>query len=230
MNRYRIVEFGADGRWSDLAVFDDIRPAFIPVPRSRSSGSYAYRIISGVEAEVTMLVDNGPASPQGPSRTLEFSDAMGGTLSLPAGIGSSFRFTAGQSEAPLVNQSSRAIVTSASPLRSGFVLREASYVLIRAIGPSLAQFGIPQPARNPSLVVSRGELVMAVSDDWNDEQAAVGRVSQMVGAFPLTPQSRDAALLVHLSAGVYVASAFTETGDSGEVLLELYFFHSLGER
>jgi hypothetical protein len=230
MNRYRIVEFGADGRWRDLAVFDDVRPAFVPISRPRSSGTYAYGVTSGMEAEVTMTVEDGPASPEGPSRLLEFSDATSGTLSLPIGIDSFFRFTEGQSKAPLVNQSSRAVVTSTSPQRSGFVLREASFVLVRAIGPGLAQFGIPQPARNPSLQIARGELVMATSDDWNDEQAAVGRVSQIVGAFPLTTQSRDAAVVVHLNAGAYVASASTEMGDSGEVLLEIYFFHSLGER
>ena len=52
----------------------------------------------------------------------------------------------------------------------------------------------------------------------------LGRAFTAVGAFPLPSGSKDAALLVTLSAGSYTAQASGVGGTSGVALVEIYEF------
>jgi hypothetical protein len=98
-------------------------------------------------------------------------------------------------------------------------------VLLRAIGPTLGSYGIQHPLTNPILTVynSKGEVV-ATNDDWavnNSSADAVTLAAAMkqVGAFDLTADSKDSALLLNLPAGAYSMQA---SGGTGVVLLEVY--------
>ncbi len=124
----------------------------------------------------------------------------------------------------LINLSTRGAVTAgAGDLVVGFVIGGATSrtLLIRGIGPGLAQFGVGGVLTDPLLQVYNANTgaIIAVNDNWAGD-ATVSLVADRVGAFALAdPASRDAALLVTLTPGVYTANL---SGGAGIGLVELY--------
>lgn len=126
----------------------------------------------------------------------------------------------------VINLSSRGQVTPGRPLTGGFVVQHhPRTVLLRAIGPSLGNFGIAQPLANPVLTVFRGIQSLHENDDWGArlDASQTAAVSARVGAFALPAGSRDAALVVELPPGNYTAHVSSRDGaSSGEALVEIY--------
>ncbi|MDP3072756.1 MAG: energy transducer TonB [Opitutaceae bacterium] len=123
------------------------------------------------------------------------------------------------------NISARSLAgTGAAVLTVGFAItgEERKTVLIRAVGPTLAGFGVGGALTNPvlRLVSSRGNEI-GLNDDWS-AAAGWGPVFSMVGAFSLATNSRDSALLVSLAPGAYTAQASDAGGGSGVALIEVY--------
>jgi hypothetical protein len=126
----------------------------------------------------------------------------------------------------LVNFSSRVWVGdpagNGGVLITGFVIGGTApkQFLLRAIGPSLATYGIRGALPNPSLRLfdARGRLLME-NDDWSgaDLAAAMARV----GAFALPNGSKDSALLVTLDPGLYTMQV-VGNGGQGVALAEIY--------
>jgi len=124
----------------------------------------------------------------------------------------------------LVNVSARNRVgTGSDILIAGFSLSGAGskQVLIRAVGPTLAAFGVPGGLGDPALSVIDGAgAIVGSNDNW---AAALAAIFAQVGAFPLTPGSRDAALLVTLPAGTtYTIQVTGANNTTGEALVEVY--------
>jgi hypothetical protein len=94
-------------------------------------------------------------------------------------------------------------------------------VLIRGVGPGLAEFGVEGTLANPRLEVFSAEGTrIAENDDWDLALAATFR---SVAAFALPDRSRDAALVVELPAGRgYTAQVSGMGGTTGEALVEVY--------
>lgn len=134
------------------------------------------------------------------------------------------------SDTHLVNLSARAETTAANPLMAGFVLsgEGEQSVLLRAVGPSLGAYGVSNLLSDPRLQLYRGDTLVGENDDWQQsmDPAALQRSMSQAGAFPLQPQSRDAALLVRLSPGAYSVHAQPANGVGGVVLLEIYALDS----
>lgn len=131
----------------------------------------------------------------------------------------------------MVNQSTRAHLSAGRPLNGGIVLTQASFVLIRAVGPGLRQFGVSTAALDPSLSLAdktRNSVVVDTNNDWTQSAASrwTQTVAVLVGAFPLPEGSKDAAMIAYLRPGAHVATASVAADDSGEVLLETYIIHS----
>lgn len=127
----------------------------------------------------------------------------------------------------LVNLSSLAVSgTGENVLVTGFALagNGAKTLLIRAVGPTLTQFGVGNPMANPSLTLYQGTAPIFTNDDWSNapDVAALQAASQTVGAFPLPARSRDAAMLITLMPGTYSAQAHGIADTSGNVLIEVY--------
>ncbi len=125
--------------------------------------------------------------------------------------------------AKLINVSARHRVgTGADLLIAGFSVTGAGskQLLIRAVGPTLASFGVPGVLADPSLRVldARGATVGA-NDNW---AAALAATFAQVGAFPLAAGSRDAAVLVTLPAGAYTVQVSGANSATGEALVEIY--------
>lgn len=123
---------------------------------------------------------------------------------------------------PLMNASLRATLATGQAASQGFVVGAGPprRVLVRAIGPSLVQFGVSNPVANPALTVFRGPTQIAANTGWGGT-AELASVFTKVGAFALLATSRDSAVLLTLEPGNYTAHARADT--AGEVLLEVYF-------
>ena len=96
-------------------------------------------------------------------------------------------------------------------------------LLIRAVGPGLAQFGVTGVLANPQLsIVPLGrELVVAANDNWGGTTALQNAFTQ-AGAFAIPPASADAAVLVRLPPGGYTVVVSGVSGTTGTALVEIY--------
>jgi N-acetylmuramoyl-L-alanine amidase len=122
----------------------------------------------------------------------------------------------------VVNLSARNRVgTGDDGLITGFAVAGTGQrrVLIRAVGPTLAAFGVPGPLADPRLEIFDGSTRIAGNDDWTPELASA---FAQVGAFGLPAGSRDAALVLTLPAGRAYTAQVTGGGATGEALVEVY--------
>jgi hypothetical protein len=91
-------------------------------------------------------------------------------------------------------------------------------VLFRAIGPGLAQFTKASPLVDPTLTLTGG-TISQTNDNWGGTAVLKDNFAR-VGAFPLTNNSKDAAILAPLPARRY--SAVLGGKATGMALAELY--------
>lgn len=128
-----------------------------------------------------------------------------------------------------LNMSVRAIVPLNGSIIPGFVVADTPnhdklQILVRAIGPTLASYGVGGTLGDPRLTIyDRDGHVIATNDDWElgDKPGILAAVAK-VGAFPLASGTKDAALALTLAPGLYTASISGPTGTTGEVMLEVY--------
>lgn len=124
-----------------------------------------------------------------------------------------------------VNASARAQVgTGSGILIVGFVItgETSKTLLIRAVGPSLAGYGVSDVLPNPKLELYSGSSRVRENDDWGTDAAANAVAFKQVGAFSLVPDSKDSALLITLPPGVYTTHVSGVNNSTGVALLELY--------
>ena len=104
----------------------------------------------------------------------------------------------------------------------GFILKgkvdHNQRVIVRAIGPSLARFGVTGCLANPSLRIFNSDGVMiGQNDNWGDSQAA--EITQTLLA-PFDPL--ESAIILNLPPGNYTAVISGVGGDTGNALVEVY--------
>ncbi len=97
-------------------------------------------------------------------------------------------------------------------------------VLIRAVGPGLAQFGVPGMLAAPVLTLFSGARVVASNTAWSTAPNAteIRAAALRVGAFPLAEGSQDSALLATLGAGTYTIQVSGVSNTTGVALVEVY--------
>lgn len=127
----------------------------------------------------------------------------------------------------LANISTRGRVGGADDaMIAGFVISGSAPrpVLVRAIGPALANFGLVGTLADPKLTLFRGGTQLMVSDDWSAEAAAnsIVSTSARLGAFGLPNPGRDAVVLATLDPGSYTAQVTPASGGPGVALVEVY--------
>jgi len=125
----------------------------------------------------------------------------------------------------LMNASARTLVgLNDQVLIAGFAIggSTARTVLIRAVGPTLGDFGVSGTLSAPRLDLIRGSVTLASNAGWGgDEQLSAA--SKAVGAFELgNLASKDCALLVTLPPGTYSAKVSGANGGTGVALVEVY--------
>jgi hypothetical protein len=149
---------------------------------------------------------------------------VSGTISVPGKVDTNFAGVASTTTRTdrLINLSSRVQVGSGRILITGFVVGGPTpkRVLLRAVGPTLAGFGVTGALANPRLQLfdATGQVI-AENDDWSgaDTTAAMAQV----GAFGFAAGAKDAALLVTLAPGAYTMQV-AEVGGTGVALAEIY--------
>lgn len=115
----------------------------------------------------------------------------------------------------------------AGVLTVGFVIEggNSKRVLIRAVGPSLAQFGVTGFLTDPVLTLFSSGFPIVIGTEAGSAVGADPNLPAIftdVGAFSLTPNSSDVAMSPTLSPGAYTAQVTSLSGQSGVVLLEVY--------
>ena len=122
----------------------------------------------------------------------------------------------------LANLSTRASIgTGDSVLIGGFIVGdvENSTVVVRALGPSLASFGIGDPLPDPALTIydSNG-VILATNDSWEADANALNiTTNNLAPGDPL-----EAATILFLPTGAYTALVHGVAGGTGTGLLEVY--------
>jgi len=131
-----------------------------------------------------------------------------------------------QGQSRLINSSVRGPVgTGENILIPGFSISGgARLTLIRGVGPGLDQFGVPDTLDRPSMVLRRDGVTLAGNQGWTTgfDPSAVQARAALVGAFPFSVQSADAAVLVSLEPGGYTVAVSGTDGGTGAALVEVY--------
>lgn len=111
----------------------------------------------------------------------------------------------------------------AQALSLGFTVGAGSGkpVLLRAVGPTLASFGLTAVLADPRLQLASGSTLLEGNDDWAGDPA-IASAAAGSGTFPLAPASRDAAALRTLLPGAYSAQVLGAGTTSGIALGELF--------
>lgn len=128
--------------------------------------------------------------------------------------------------ARLVNLSTRGQVgLGDAVLTSGMVIDgNPLRLLVRAVGPTLAGFGVPDTLARPTLMLFSGQTVLATNTGWaaGATSADLRGAAAAAGGFALNEGSTDSALLITLNPGAYTAQVSGVGDTTGEILIEVY--------
>ena len=183
---------------------------------SAAVGAFA---LQGGSADSALLASLAPG---------DYSVELSGVGST-TGVGLIEVYETNASDPPLLaNISTRAQVgTGGEILIAGFVVHgtQPAAVLVRAVGPTLVNFGVAGFLAQPVLTVfdSNGAVVSS-NTGWETaaSPSQIASVAQAVGAFALISGSTDSALLLTLQPGSYSAQVAGANGTTGIALVEVY--------
>ena len=121
----------------------------------------------------------------------------------------------------LANTSTRGFVqTGDDVLIGGFIIGNggSETVVVRAIGPSLAEAGVADPLADPTLDLYDANGALILSDDnWRDSQES------LIQSTSLAPTNdAESAIIRSLEAGSYTAIVRGKDGGTGVALVEVY--------
>jgi hypothetical protein len=123
--------------------------------------------------------------------------------------------------AKVVNISTRGFVlTGQNVMIGGFIItgNDPATLVVRAIGPSLGQFGVPSPLADPFLELHDGNgSTVQANNDWRDNQEAA---LQGTGLAP--SDDAESALLISVPPGSYTAIVKGADDGTGNALVEVY--------
>lgn len=186
------------------------------VSLSSSVGAFALEDSASLDAALARSVGNGP-----------FTAQVAGASASP-GVALVEVYDADGLESPrLVNISARSRVgTGADVLIAGFVLQGpgSTRLLIRAVGPTLGDFGVNGTLPDPTLTIrnQNTSAILGQNDDWAGN-AALKAAFATSGAFALpNDNSLDAAVIVELPPGAYTATVADVAERAGVALVEVY--------
>jgi hypothetical protein len=120
----------------------------------------------------------------------------------------------------LANISTRGLVESGDNVLIGGIIpsKGLTKVVVRAIGPSLAGFGITNPLMDPTLeLFDESGTQVAFNDDWQTSQKSLIEETTLVPG-----DSRESAIFACLRAGNYTAVVRGKNGATGIAVVEAY--------
>jgi hypothetical protein len=200
-----------------IATNDDWGNDIQVAARAAALGAFAFAASSRDSALISSI------APKGYTVQLTGKSAASG-VALVEVYDASTTFTGTSSR--LTNVSARTQVgTGGNVLITGFVVGGSGTgrILVRAAGPALSAFGLGGVLVDPKLELFRSvgasSVLVAENDDWSNTTLAA---QQSVGAFALTPGSKDAVLVATLEPGSYTAQVSGVGGTTGVALVEIY--------
>jgi hypothetical protein len=127
------------------------------------------------------------------------------------------------SAAQAINLSTRILVQTGDNVGiGGFIITGTvpKHVLLRAIGPSLAQFGVPDVLADPVLELhGPGAFVTITDDNWRDDPMQEALI--IADGIPPT-NNLESAIDATLAPGAYTAIVRGKNNTSGVALVEVY--------
>jgi len=133
----------------------------------------------------------------------------------------------------LANLSTRASVqTGDNIMIGGFIVQgnQPKRVILRAIGPELSQYGVPNPMANPTLELHDGPgALIASNNDW--QQTIIGgiitqnQVQDIQNSGHAPTDARESAIIATLLPGNYTAIMRGVDNTTGVALVEVYDLH-----
>ena len=100
-------------------------------------------------------------------------------------------------------------------------------VIIRAIGPELGQYGVPDPLQDPTLELHDGtQALIASNDDW--QHTIIGgiitqdQVQDIINSGRAPGNLLESAIIADLPAGNYTAIVRGFSNTTGVALVEVY--------
>ena len=114
----------------------------------------------------------------------------------------------------------------------GFIVQgtEPKRVIIRAIGPELGQFGVPDPLQDPILELHDGTgALIGTNDNW--QTTIIGgiithdQVQEIQDSGYAPGDGRESAIIAELPAGNYTAIVRGINSTMGVALVEVYDLH-----
>ena len=126
-------------------------------------------------------------------------------------------------EIPLVNISTRGqVLTGDNVMIGGFIIQGTSNqtVLIRAVGPNLANYGLTGVLADPMLELHRSSdnSIIATNDNWQTASNAAAIAA--TGLAPVSPL--ESAILITLQPGAYTAIVSGANGGTGVGIVEVF--------
>ena len=190
-----------------------------------TSGSIINLDFAGAPDVIASLVVGGVSQPPGiyggpmsgaPHILPEFGDGLGTVEAGPIST--------------LGNISTRAFVQTGDNVEiGGFIVQgaEPKKVVIRAIGPELTQYGVPNPLANPTLELHDGTgALIASNDNWMT--TIIGgiitsdQVTDIMNSGYAPADLRESAMIVSLPPGNYTAIVRGVANMTGVALVEVY--------
>jgi hypothetical protein len=147
------------------------------------------------------------------------------TWSAPASLSVENASAAPSSAPKLIEISARAQVANGPQmLMAGFAVSGSGskQLLVRGIGPTLAEFGVQGTLSQPQLALMAADGSTLASDGAWGGGADLAALMATAGAFALFPNSADSALAQTVSAGTYTAQVSGAGGTSGIALVEVF--------
>lgn len=117
------------------------------------------------------------------------------------------------------------VLTGNDVMIGGFILGGSNNtrVVVRGIGPSLAQFGLSPVLADPTLELHDGNGALLISNDnWQDDSASAAQLT----ALGLAPQDpKESGIFRSLPPGAFTAILAGKNGGTGIGLVEIYNVH-----
>ena len=158
-----------------------------------------------------------------------YTAVVHGEMTDTTGIGLVEAYDLDQSvDSQLANISTRGFVdTGDNVMIGGFIVGpkqlgdglQASVVVVRAIGPSLGDFGVANPLQDPTLELhDENGTMIAFNDDWKDSQQA-----EIEAAHFAPSDDRESAILISVPSDPYTLIVRGKGDTIGVALVEVYF-------
>jgi len=120
---------------------------------------------------------------------------------------------------PLNISTRLAVGTSDNVLIGGFIVtgKDPKKVIVRAIGPSLGDFGLSGVLADPTLELHQPDNTVISNDDWRDTQE-----QEIIDSTVPPTNDLESAIVATLNPGAYTAVVQGKNGGTGIGLVEVY--------